>query len=216
MSHIQAHCNACGGDRTHDQLHHEKTSWEIESFDIRGIDTFETLKCLGCGEIKLRHTKWVSDEDPRVTYFPPAAFRPEPSWLGELWQELPLGEEQILTLLREVYIALHNNLLTLAAMGVRALIERIMILKTGDHKTFGENLKQFEGAGFVSRIQRERLQAVLEVGHAAIHRGLTPTRQDMITVLDIVEHLVETVYIQQEKLIALKVRIPKRSKRAGA
>ena len=216
MSHIQAHCNTCGGDRNHDQLHHEKKSWEIEYFDVRGIDTFETLKCLGCGEVKMRHTKWVTDESPRVTYFPPAAFRPEPHWLNDLWEKLPAGEEQISTILCEVYTALHNSLLALAAMGIRTLIERIMILKIGDHKSFGENLKKFESAGFVSRNQLERLTTVLEVGHAAIHRGLTPIRQDMVAVLDIAEHLIETIYLHEDELSVLKARIPKRIRHTGA
>ena len=216
MANISAQCNACGGARTHEQLHLERTSWEIESFDVRGIDTFETLKCLGCGEVKMRHTKWISDEDPRITYFPPAVFRPEPAWLQDFWQEVPIGEEQILTILRETYTALHNDLLTLAAMGVRALIERVMILKTGDHGRFGENLRRFEAAGFVSRVQRERLEAVLEIGHAAIHRGATPNRNDMTTVLDIVEHLIETVYLHRDKVDEIKARLPKRGGRTGA
>lgn len=199
----------------HEQLHIDRTSWEIESFDVHGIDSFETLKCLGCGEVKIRHTKWISDEDPLVVYFPPAVFRPEPAWVQDLGQEIPLGEEPVLILLRETYVAMHNNLMTLAAMGVRALIERIMILKTGDRGKFGENLKKFENAGFVSRIQRERLESVLEVGHAAIHRGMTPSREDMTVVLDIVEHLIETVYLHEVKLEGIKVRIPKRDKKAG-
>ena len=213
MAHISAHCNGCGGTRNHEQLHLERSTWEIESFDLRGIDTFETLKCLGCGEIKMRNTKWVSDEHPHVTYFPPPMFRPEPPWFQDLRQDLPLGEEKIATLLKEIYVALHNNLLTLAAMGVRALIERIMILKVGDHGRFAENLKQFELAGYVSRIQRERLEDVLQVGHAAIHRGLTPARHDMAVVLDIVEHLIETVYLHDENLQAIKARTPRRAKK---
>ena len=77
----------------HEQLHIDRTSWEIESFDVHGIDSFETLKCLGCGEVKIRHTKWISDEDPLVVYFPPAVFRPEPAWVQDLGQEIPLGED---------------------------------------------------------------------------------------------------------------------------
>ena len=210
MPQITGHSNACGGTRNHDQLHVERQSWEIESFDLRGIDTFETLKCLGCGEVKMRHSKWVTDEQPKVAYFPPAVFRPEPRWFSDLWQHIPPGEVQVLRLLKEVYVALHNDLLALAAMGIRAVIERMMVLKVGDHGQFGKNLHQFELAGFVSRLQRERLQAVLELGHAAIHRGVSPNRDDMIAVLDVVENLVEVLYLHDEKIEALQQRTPKR------
>ena len=207
----KAPCNQCSGDRNHDVLHSEKTSWSDDDQGISGGDSYETLKCLGCDNIKLRHTSWFSEHDePTVNYFPPAIFRQRPAWLSELWLELSEADEFVDKLLKEIYIALQNDLPRLAAMGVRSLIEKVMVSKTGDQGSFSKNMVEFERCGYVSRIQRERVEAILEAGHAAIHRTFIPSTRDVITLVDITEHIIETVYLHEAKIAALKKRVPPR------
>ena len=95
-------------------------------------------------------------------------------------------------------------------MGVRSLLEKIMVSKTGDLGSFVQNIAEFERLGYVSRIQRERLEAILEAGHAAIHRTFKPSKKDVITLVDLTEHIVETVYLHEAKVTALKKRVPPR------
>lgn len=207
----KAHCNNCGGDRNHEVLHMEKTSWDDEEQGIWGNDTYEMLRCSGCENIKLRHTSYFSeDENPNITYFPPPIFRQEPRWFLDLWLELGNEEENVHALLKEIYIALQNNQRALAAMGIRALLEHIMISKCGDNGSFARNLEQFEAAGFVSKTQRESLDTILEAGHATIHRSFRPSKDDLITLIDIAESIVEGVYIHGPKVERLKKRIPRR------
>lgn len=213
MSSTKAHCNQCGGDRNHEVLHTEKTSWEDEEYGEYGVskdDTYEMLKCLGCDNVKLRHTSWSSEGyDVTVNYFPPAIFRARPDWLSNLWRES--DDDFVQTLLNEIYVALQNNLPNLSAMGIRSLIEKIMIAKIGDQGSFNKNIAEFEKHGYVSRIQRDRLEAILEAGHAVIHRTFTPTTEDVITLVDITEHIIETVYLHESKITELKKRVPPRT-----
>ena len=196
-------------------LHSEKTTWEAESADVHGSDRYETLKCGGCDAVKLRHTAWCSEDDePVVTYYPPAIFRPQPKWFSDLWVELKTEDEFVENLLREIYVALQNNSPNLAAMGIRSLLEKIMISKTTDLGAFSKNISEFERLGYVSRIQRERLEAILEVGHATIHRAFAPTTKDVVTLVDIAEHIVEAIYLHERKVNALKGRVPPRTMRA--
>lgn len=212
MAITKAHCNTCGGDRNHEILHSEKTTWEDPEHSLSGSDTYETLKCCGCDNIKLRHTNWFSEDDgPTVNYFPPSMFRRSPEWFSELWLELSSEDEFVEPLLKEIYVALQHNLPSLAAMGVRSLLEKIMISKANDHGSFVKNLAEFERLGYVSRIQRERLEAILEAGHAAIHRTFKPSKKDVITLVDLTEHIVETVYLHEKKVAALKQRVPPRA-----
>lgn len=207
----KAHCNTCGGNRNHEILHSEKTAWEDPEHPICGGDTYEMLKCCGCDNIKLRHTSWCSDTDEQpVNYFPASIFRRNPDWFNELWLELGTNDEFVEPLLREIYVALQHNLPSLAAMGVRSLLEKIMVSKTGDQGSFINNIAVFEQHGYVSRIQRERLEAILDAGHAAIHRTFKPSNKDVITLVDLTEHIVETVYLHEAKVIALKKRVPPR------
>lgn len=211
MTTTKAHCNTCGGDRNHEILHSEKTTWDDPVHPISGSDTYETLKCCGCENIKLRHTSWFSEDDgPTVNYFPASIFRRNPDWFNELWLELGSDDEFVEQLLKEIYVALQHNLPSLAAMGVRSLLEKIMVSKTGDQGTFIQNIAEFEKLGYVSRIQRERLEAILEAGHAAIHRTFKPSKKDVITLVDLTEHIVETVYLHEAKVSALKKRVPPR------
>jgi hypothetical protein len=208
----KAHCNECGGNRNHKILHSEETSYEEEEYHYWISDKYEMLKCLGCEQIRLRHTHTTAIDDcDEVTYFPPSIFRPIPKWLGGFWL---FDEDFVETLLKEIYIALHNNLPSLAAMGVRSLVEKIMIAKTGDHGTFAKNISEFEKQGFVSRIEKERLETILEAGHAVIHRTFTPSIEDVVTLVDITEHIIATVYLQESEVKALKKKIPPREKKS--
>lgn len=212
----RAHCNTCDGERNHIVLHKASTSWDDEENGFNGGDSYSTLQCAGCDGIKLRHVSWFS-EDPNdsVTYFPPAIFRKKPKWLNDLWTELDFGDEFVYDRLSEIYVALQHNLISLAAMGIRSLLERIMIAKVGhDQGTFGKNAAEFGKLGYLSKKQLERLDAILDAGHATIHRAFEPSKADIITLVNLTEHIVETVYAHEGQVEKLKQRIPARKKKA--
>jgi len=128
--------------------------------------------------------------------------------------EVSWDDGNIHELLSEIYVALQNDQRALAAMGIRALLEKIMVEKSGDHRAFAANLKEFEEQGYVSRLQRERLETILEAGHAAIHRLYKPSKDDLITLVDIAESVVESIYIHGAKVEKLKNGIPPRTPKA--
>lgn len=207
----RAHCNACSGERNHVVLHSVHKEWHNEDTMDHGGDTYETLQCAGCDAIKLRHTESFSYEPfEAVAYFPAATFRRHPEWYIDLLMQLPANDNYTLELLSEVYVAMQHNLLRVAAMGVRSLLESIMISKAGDHRSFARNVNEFERQGYVSRFQKEHLLAILDAGNATVHRNYSPSRKDVITLIDITEHIIEAVYIHEPKVKELKARVPKR------
>jgi hypothetical protein len=213
MPNTKAHCNDCGGERNHEVLHCEKTSWEDDDHGVWGGDKYETLKCCGCDLIKLRHTSWFSEEEEStVHYFPPSIFRRSPEWFSNLWLELKQEDEFVESLLKEIYVALQNNLSSLATMGIRALLERIMVTRAGDQGSFVKNIAKFEELGHVSKLQSKRLEAILEAGHAAMHRGYKPKVDEVVTLLDIMEHIIESVFLHESKVEKLKKKVPARGK----
>jgi hypothetical protein len=210
----KAHCNRCGPRRNHTVLHSEREHWEDKQDELSGYDAFDTLKCDGCGSITLRHTSWFSlDEDVHTQYYPPAISRRAPEWFDDLVLELDDETDFVADLLNEIYIALQNNLPRLATMGVRALLERVMVSKVEDQGSFLKNMQAFEKLGFLSRLQREHLETVLEAGHATIHRGFTPAKEDVNTLVDVTEHIVLTVYLHGQKIQSLKGKVPPRKRR---
>ena len=96
-------------------------------------------------------------------------------------------------------------------MGIRALIEHVMIQQCGDEGTFAKNIDKFAKDGFISPTQRSFLEIVLEAGHATIHRAYSPKIADLHTCLDLAENLVETLYILPSKVSKLKEGVPNRN-----
>ena len=211
----KAHCNTCAGERNHIVVNAHRVEVDDETLGEHGFDSYDLLKCAGCERITFRHTHESSYEPdekgeivPTVSYYPPAMFRRRPKWLLAL--RLRSSHSFIPPLLDEIYTALHNDCLSIAAMGVRALLERVMIDRVGDHQSFIANLSEFQKQGFIGARQREALDATLDFGHAAIHRNYAPSKHDLRHALDITEHIIEGVYASDARAAALKKNTPPR------
>jgi hypothetical protein len=214
---LKAHCNRCVGERNHILLHREETEWDDGETAMCGGNIYEMIKCLGCGNVEMRDRAWLDgDEDEygqpafNVTYYPAAKFRPEPSWFSDLTLPAPNGNRSVHELLTEVYSALHNDSRRLAVMGIRAVLELVMIEKVGDQRGFKATLAEFEKNGFVSKSQRELIEPVLEAGHAAIHRDFNPPQNVVVTLLDTTEQIVASIYINPSRLAEIAGRLPAR------
>lgn len=78
-------------------------------------------------------------------------------------------------LLEEIYRSLDAGSLRLPMMGLRTLIDMMVLEKIGDVGTFKQKLRELEREGFISPQNREALYAALEMGNATAHRGHVPT-----------------------------------------
>lgn len=211
----KAHCNKCQGETFHDVLHTEKTEWRDELDDdyaIYGSDLYHMLQCRGCRGVRLRHMSFMSENDEPDTYFyPPATARRVPPWIHQISDPLDFsGRHPVEEMLREIYAAVQNGSLWLACIGVRSLIEHMMIEKVGDHGSFAKNMGAFRTAGYVSTVQAAYVEAALEAGHASTHRGWRPTLIELGRLMDITDSIVESVYVLPRKMGELKTVVPPR------
>jgi hypothetical protein len=212
-----AHCNDCNRNTRHRVLHREHVVLEDQIADHISItwwDNYKLLQCLGCESVHLRHESSFSENkgpdgglEITTTIYPPRTSRSKPEWLGNISGPFWGGAHDI----EQIYVALHNDSLRLAAMGIRALIEFIVIDKVGDRGSFGENIKAFFGAGYVAAVDREIFKSkLIEAGHAAMHRGYRPDATDLGTLLDLTESLIASVYVHPARAKGLEKRIPAR------
>lgn len=181
--------------------------------DVSWRTRWTTLECYGCETVCLRRAHWFSEWDDgsgrggeQVEFFPPLSARHPPRWLDQL-----ANEEQ--ELVREVYVALQADSRRLAMMGARAVVD-IVMNRDGDQGSFGAGLDALEARGLIGRRQRQVLEAALDVGHAAAHRGHRPTGRDVDTVIDIVEHLLQAELLGPAA-DDLRTRTPPRPPRVG-
>jgi hypothetical protein len=118
----------------------------------------------------------------------------------------------IIDTMREIYVALQNNLLRLVTMGIRATLDRVMVDKIGDCGNFVNKLDALQKADYLSQRQRNDLEIILEAGHAAAHRGWAPTEQQITTLLDITESLIANIYMHGPRAERLGRQVPMRPK----
>jgi|SRR4051794_2115845 hypothetical protein len=205
METSRAPCSNCLTDTEHNMLF---------SVDGGNVDDwcephYDLLECAGCKEISLRLTLKHIDDTKSVHYFPSPASRKVPDWLHERGVG-PLG-----SLLHEIYQAARGGQLRLAIMGIRALIEQVMIQKAGDSGTFVKNLDAFQQAGYISLVQRDALNDILDAGHAAIHRAYEPKTKDIQIALDITEGVLAAIFVHADAAKKVSERVPARRKTPG-
>lgn len=88
-----------------------------------------------------------------------------------------------------------------------------MVEKVGDEGGFSQKLKSLEEAGYVSSKNRAVLEAALEAGSAASHRGYAAKADEVNAVMDIVENMLQAVYVLDEAAQKLKKATPPRPPR---
>ncbi|KAF1006427.1 MAG: hypothetical protein GAK28_02445 [Luteibacter sp.] len=139
-----------------------------------------------------------------MLYYPARLKRKRPEWLWMLWgaEVGYLGD-----LLREVYDALAADATMLAAMGVRAMLERLMVTKVGDQAAFANTIAAFLKNGSVSKREYACLKKILEVWQAATDRAFRPTKGDTFTPLDITEHLIADLYVHDGAVDCVSNRV---------
>jgi len=206
---IQAPCNDCCRDTDHVVLKTHQTSGSDP--DGSGWSTtFDMIECRGCHFISLKRTfDFTEYESLVVEYFPPPISRPKPSWYGDLAMNVPI-QLGLIDLIAEVYSALHANNRRLATMGTRALLDLAITDKVKDAGRFDQKLDALEKEGFISKRQREFLEAALDAGNAASHRGHCPTAKELDQVMDIVDSVLQQIYVLPQAAADLKKSTPQR------
>ncbi len=211
---IGAHCNPCGGSRNSEVLHVE----ERAPFDDPklGLETSAMLKCCDCNAVSLRRELWFADvtDDAgapkvQISTLPPAVSRRLPNWWNEADMALTLPAT-LLALINECYVALHNDARQLAAMGLRAVIEGVARTNGSLEDTFDKHIDHLFKSGFVAKVDIPRLRAVLELGHAGVHRLHTPGETQLSACFDVVESMIATIYAHRSKVEQIRDGLPPR------
>ena len=199
---VQAPCSECLRSTTHEVLFEK--------------GTYAMIECRGCGSISMAHEMHWDGRIDRY-FYPSPVSRKWPKWAAWLAAGVstPDSEKQIGALLWEVYAAVDGGQHRLAAMGIRALLEQVMILKVGDLQTFNQKLDAFQAKGYISSRQRDAMRATLDVGDAAMHRAHRPSEPDLKLALDIVEGVLAPIFAYKELAEKLAENVPPRSPRGG-
>jgi len=128
-----------------------------------------------------------------------------PEWYEEL-------DDKKKALLNEIDSSLRNDLSALPMMGLRALLESVMVERVGDDGGFEAKLKLFEKNGYVTSQHADIIRKVLDAGHASMHRTYFPSVGDLDTGAEVVKHLLHGIYVLHPKVQGVAANTPTRQK----
>lgn len=231
---MKAHCSKCGGKRNCDVRGHL-----IEEGDEEGYYYWTTnwylLVCRGCEHI-FAQTVSTNSEDyfeyngpsgeqeiefrEHVRQWPAALKRELPDWFDHSKVETDRDTAKLDSLLSEVYLALDNDLCTLAAIGIRTCFDLASeLLAVDPNIPFAAKLEDLVVKGAIREAEREHLGILVEAGSASAHRGWKPTFADLSTLMDVLEGFIFDSFVlparrraEASKLALIRPRVPARTK----
>jgi hypothetical protein len=213
---VWSHCNECGQETEHNIVHKavRRRSYDDGQYSVEMGSTWTIVQCAGCKEVSMRRVDWCSEDDPMdgpspSTFFPARVSRRKPVWLTR-----ENAHSTYVGMLEEVYAALHADSRRLAMMGARAIIDVVITRTVGDQGNFTKGLDELEKNDLIGKRDRAIIEAAIEAGSAAMHRGHQPTTDDVNVVIDIVERMIQAE-ILEAKAKELAATTPPR-KRAPA
>jgi hypothetical protein len=143
--------------------------------------------------------------EPETTYWPAPSRRKLPRWVEEI------GDRTLRDILKEVYAALNADLRIIAAMGVRAALDRTFELAGAEPAlTFAGKLTALEERRVIGASEKELLLIMADAGSAASHRGWKPEPAELDSILDATEALLQRIALLGPAAQKIRERLPPR------
>jgi hypothetical protein len=205
MSEKKHYCRNCKGERNHKIVSEKKTGGSYDDY-LQWSDYFYIIECLGCNNISF--LKIYSDTE--MMYYNEDG---EPDYADKI-EIFPLYLENLEELSHTYYLppkiriiynetvsALKSKLYLLAAGGLRAIIEATcnhLKIKKAD---LSVRIDLLHEKGHLSLNESKRLHSIRFLGNDALHEIEIPNKGQINILLEIVNHLLENLFIQDKKLV---------------
>lgn len=228
----KAHCSVCGGERNCEIRGH----WTQDGGDqdVQWQTHWYILECRGCEHVFVQTVSTNSEDiyhyvnemgeedyDHRETirYWPARAKRARPEWLHLGGIDVP-NVDPLDAALLELYAALENDLHVLAGIGIRTSFDVASeLLKIDPDLSFNRKLDALVEYKHIGSVDRDRLATLVDAGSASAHRGWKPSKGDLSTMMDVLEHFIFQAFVEPYRRKQLdekvgKLRVPRRTKRS--
>lgn len=171
------------------------------NFSIDWGMNYQIVECLGCETIsfrKLTHdsqTSHVQYEDGSVGFEPDEELFPNPGVGRTSMIDVELLPAAVQRIYSETLKALTSQLPVLAGIGIRALIESLAKEKGATGKDLMARIDDLVVLGILSTDGAAILHKLRILGNEAAHEVKPHSEQTLGLALDVVEHLLQGVYI---------------------
>ena len=207
---LRADCRECGRPTRHEILfnHEEETSPDV----YHEKDTWQVIRCMGCTTIGFRHRNddfenaWEDFDGETRHQIEISLF---PSVIKN--HKKLTHTHYIPKLVRKIYTqtlsAYCEKAYVLASVGLRAIIEAVCNELNLSGNSLEKRIDQLFKGGHVSNGDKKRLHAIRFLGNDAAHEINEPEESELRVALEIVEHLLNSVFILEKKAKSLETVI---------
>lgn len=198
-------CRQCKGIRNQSELHKvEKRGGDDDDF-FQWIDRYLIIECDGCETISFLNIYGNSemteynDEGDQVYYYDKFIY---PYPLEKSYEIEPLSDlpEKIRIIYSETINALKANSYILTAGGLRAIIEALCNHLKIRQDTLEERINLLNKKGHLTVSESKRLHSIRFLGNDALHEIAKPKKEHLYLLLDIINHLLVNLFINDKKI----------------
>jgi len=157
---------------------------------------YQIIKCFGCNTISYRSDNYFSEYQDNFN-----------GGTGNgTWEErypLPIRRIEkdykcLSSFLKQIYketiFTYNNKVFILCAAGIRAILEGICKDKDIIEGKLNEKIKKMREQNFIIPLHEDVLHKLRFLGNEALHDLQTPAEEEIVSALDIIEHIIESLY----------------------
>ncbi|MCA9605132.1 MAG: DUF4145 domain-containing protein [Myxococcales bacterium] len=210
---VWARCAECGKETHHDVLACFEEYDANDDADIQVWNNFQTIRCRGCLRISFRTTAECTEDqeyDPftgQVTLRTQVALYPD----SERSRQPIAKAHRIPSEVRRAYIetlaAASSDLRVLVGIGIRAIVESVCKDKQAKGRNLELKIDDLVAQGLMPKPAADLLHGTRLLGNKCAHEAEPLTEESLSAALQVVEHLLQTVYVMPD----LAAQLPKRS-----
>lgn len=207
---IQAVCPNCG-DRRKTKIMHEHSAEEDLGEHYGNVIWFwRILECGGCECIFFES----SCSDDSVLGGPKYYPKPYSSPDDRALHFTLFADKEIASLLSDFERCRTAKLFRPAAVMARTLFEYSahFLGVVDNNTTLGQKLNALHETGHISLRERDDLDAIIQAGNAAAHRGWKPTENDIEVVALVLHSFLDRSFTNPHRIESLRKRTPERPK----
>lgn len=203
-------CNQCDKKTNHKVLNSARYSWDSE--EIQACRDYEIIQCLGCDMISFRIGSSNSedydelDDEGNLIYLEKEEIYPSKLTGRTMFPEVHYLPERLRTVYEETHFAICTKLRILAGVGVRTLIEAVCKEQSAKGKGLEKKIDDLVTKGVLTARNATILHKIRFLGNRAAHEAEAPSDEELDIAFDIVENLLETVYVIPRKSELLRDR----------
>lgn len=198
-------CRTCKGLRNHKEIHQEKTKGGDDDGYFQWIRNFSIIQCLGCETISFLEiygdTEMIEhNEDGEPDYYFDKSIYPSYLEKSDELENQNFIPDSIRIIYQETISTFKANSHILTAGGLRAIIEAIcnhLKIKKGN---LADRIDLLHSKGHLTLSESNRLHSIRFLGNDALHEIEKPKKEHLYILLDIINHLLANLFINDKKL----------------